>query len=254
MKKKILITAILFSGAALLNSCSDSETSTQLSIQKDCNDAQNQCSVQLVEATVEKTTNLLGKSQSKTIASQPAAAGQDLTWVINGDGTLAKSEDLVEAGVPPCAGTDCTLTENPSGFTFNIDPSNSISATGTATLNGTVYNLADIAPATVQTNENPVPTSVYACFMKNFDAYAQISASRSVPNNAATDESCQAAANSDSTWSLTWVNLTGSPVQVTVNSARVYTINDGVSYSWNAAKMDAYGSTTPPHLLNIHLR
>ena len=115
---------MLFSGAALLSSCSDSDSTTQLSIQKDCNEAQNQCSVELVNETIVRSTNMLGKTNKKVTGSTPVPVGSDFEWVINGNGALATSADLDDNDLPKCVAATCTLKDNPSGFTFNIATTN----------------------------------------------------------------------------------------------------------------------------------
>ena len=153
-EKKSLIIMLL--GVTLLNSCTDSEKFTQLSIKQQCNSEKNICSSLLLEETILKTTNILGKTKIKIIETQPVTVGEDFTWVINGTAELATSFNLTSNELPSCSSTLCVDSENPSGFTFNKG-SNSVGARGIVTSGGKEVNLNSIPVAKVYTTEDGIP-------------------------------------------------------------------------------------------------
>ena len=137
MKKKILISSILISGAAMLASCSDSSTDSELRIVEGCNTANESCTVELTEAVVNLQTNFLGKTTEHLVKQTPLQAIEGkIKWET--DGTVDADNEI-------CVDADCSINTNPSAFSFAAGP-HTIGVSGTVTVNGKSINLAEAVP------------------------------------------------------------------------------------------------------------
>jgi len=151
MKKKILISSLLISGAAMLASCTESSTDSELRIVDQCNTTSGLCKFELTDAVVIRQSFILGKATTHVVSQTPIQSIEgDITWVAPG-GTPADNAAVETAFGTGCENDDCTNSANPTAFTFGAG-GHSISVTGTIVHNGQSINLADaVAPVSIDT-------------------------------------------------------------------------------------------------------
>ena len=151
MKKKILISALLISGVAMLASCTESSTDSELRIVDQCNTASGLCKFELTDAVINRQSYILGKATTHVVSQTPIQSIEgDITWVAPG-GTLADNATVETAFGTGCENDVCTDSANPTAFTFGAG-GHSISVTGTIMHNGQSINLADaVAPVSIDT-------------------------------------------------------------------------------------------------------
>ncbi|APC95293.1 DUF3281 family protein [Francisella tularensis subsp. novicida] len=151
-KKKLLIGTAILSSAAILGSCGKSETATQLRIVDQCNTANDLCKFELTNAVVSRYTNLLGKTIERVESQTPLQDIQGtITWNPPAGATLATNTDVVTQLGSGCQNDSCTANANPTAFNLQVG-SNSISVSGTITVNGKTVDLAStVPPVTVDT-------------------------------------------------------------------------------------------------------
>ncbi|MGQ4006191.1 DUF3281 family protein [Francisellaceae bacterium CB300] len=155
MKKTIIATSIAL-GALALSSCSDSKTTNELQIEKQCTTANDLCKFELTNAVVVHQTNLLGKTTEKTLSRSPL---QDIVGVINWVG-VAENATVVADFDSGCENDTCTRTANPTALTFDAG-NNSVSVTGTVTVDGKSVDLEAAVPSVDITTEQALDSVTF---------------------------------------------------------------------------------------------
>ncbi|APA82231.1 DUF3281 family protein [Francisella tularensis] len=152
IKKQVLIGAAIVSSAALLGSCGKSETATELRIIDQCNTANTLCKFELANTVLSRYTNALGKTIERVESQTPLQNIQGtITWIPSAGATLANSATVQTEFGSGCENDSCTANANPTAYNLAAG-SNSISVSGTVTVNGQTVDLATAVPAvTVET-------------------------------------------------------------------------------------------------------
>lgn len=129
MKKTLLATGIL-AGAFALSSCGKHEEVQEPRIIKECSGLV--CSFAIEDDTLQRYTNLLGKSTDRVVKRSQLKGDQDqIEWVIPGGGQLADNSQLMQRGLMPCIGSECSLNSNPTGWVFTSTSPQQVSVSGT---------------------------------------------------------------------------------------------------------------------------
>ncbi|AEB27974.1 DUF3281 family protein [Francisella hispaniensis] len=151
-RKKLLIGTAIISSAAILGSCSKSETDTELRIVDQCNTANDLCKFELTNAVVSRYTNLLGKTIERLESQIPLQDIQGtITWNPPAGATPANNADVVTQLGSGCQNDSCTVNANPTAYNLAAG-SNAISVSGNVTVNGKTVDLATaVPPVTVDT-------------------------------------------------------------------------------------------------------
>lgn len=160
MKKKILISSVLIAGTAMLASCiNESETTNELRIEEKCNTDSDLCRFELVNATVLRQTNVLGREVTRTLNKAPLQSIEGvITWAAT-NGTPADSAVVATELGQGCENDDCTVNANPTAFEFATGGSNAVSLSGNVMVDGKLVDLSlAVKPVTVDTVEEPIAT------------------------------------------------------------------------------------------------
>jgi len=132
MKKTILSLSVL-AGAFALSSCEKAEQVQEPKIVQQCNGLV--CSFAIEDDTLQRYTNLLGKSTDRVVKRTQLKGAQDsVTWIIQGGGKEANNTQLLDRGLTPCSvddGDTCSLTSNPTGWVFKSTDPQEVSVSGT---------------------------------------------------------------------------------------------------------------------------
>ncbi|AJI45534.1 DUF3281 family protein [Francisella tularensis subsp. novicida] len=153
-KKKLLIGAVVISSTVLLASCDKPRTATELRIVDHCNTANDLCEFELTDAVVSRYTNILGKTIER-VESQTPLHDSDIkgtiTWNLPIGAAFADNSDVkTELGLN-CQNDSCTANSNPTAYNLAVG-SNTISVSGTVTVDGKQINLAtDVKPDVIDT-------------------------------------------------------------------------------------------------------
>lgn len=139
--------------AFAISSCSDNEQTQELKIDKECNTDGSLCSFELINATISRTTTLLGKEIIKVVKKEPLTSIQGTFVWLATNGNEATTAELESNGFRGCAGAICTNSENPTGFTFAVAGDNPVSISGTVIINGVETSLASVPAVDVNTSE-----------------------------------------------------------------------------------------------------
>ncbi|AEB27516.1 hypothetical protein FNFX1_0568 [Francisella cf. novicida Fx1] len=152
-KKKLFISTVIISSAAILGSCGKSETATELRIVNQCNTSNDLCKFELTNAVVSRYTNLLGKTIERVESQTPLQDIQGtITWNPPAGATLATNTDVVTQLGSGCQNNSCTANANPTAYNLAAG-SNAISISGNVTVNGKTVDLATVPPVTVETEQ-----------------------------------------------------------------------------------------------------
>jgi hypothetical protein len=127
--KKIIFSMSVLAGAFALSSCSKSEEIQEPQIVQSC--VGTVCSLAVVDDTLNRYTNLLGKSIDRVVKRTQLKGDQDqVTWIII-NGKLATNNQLLQRNLMSCIDSGCSLNSNPTGLVFNSTDNQTVSVSGT---------------------------------------------------------------------------------------------------------------------------
>ncbi|APC94498.1 DUF3281 family protein [Francisella tularensis subsp. novicida] len=151
-KKKVVIGAAIISGTVLLASCGKTTTATELRIVDQCTPANDLCEFELTDAVVSRYTNILGKTIERVESKTPLHDIQGtITWNAPSTAGLADNATVKSAIGVSCQDDNCTANSNPTAYNLAAG-SNTISVSGTVTVDGKTIDLAtDVQPDVVET-------------------------------------------------------------------------------------------------------
>ncbi|ABK89989.1 DUF3281 family protein [Francisella tularensis subsp. novicida] len=148
-KKKLLIGMVTISGIVILGSCGKTETVNELLIVDQCNDVRDLCRLELANAQVSRYTNFLGKTIKRLQSQTPLRDIQGtVTWNASAGTSLADNSDVQSELGLSCQDDNCTANSNSTAYTLPVG-SNTISVSGTVTVDGKTIDLATDVPALV---------------------------------------------------------------------------------------------------------
>ena len=128
--KKTILTMSLLVGALAISSCSKNEEVQEPQIIQSCSGLV--CSFAIEDDTLDRFTNLLGKSIDRVVKRTQLIGEQDqVTWNISGAGQVANTTQLMDRDLTPCVDDTCTLNSNPTGWVFTSTDSQEVSVSGT---------------------------------------------------------------------------------------------------------------------------
>ena len=132
-KNKFISLISITTASVCLSSCIHTEENTELKIVSEC--AQNICHIEVVQADILRTTNILGKTTERILNKTPlVSSNNSLTWSISG-GSFANSQQMLVSSLPACENDNCSPTSNPTGYIFPTGPAtHAISVSGNVTL------------------------------------------------------------------------------------------------------------------------
>ena len=140
---KLFSLISITTASVCLSSCIKTQEIQEPKIVGAC--AQNICHIELVQADIFKTTNLLGKTTEKVLSTTPLRSASDsLTWTISDSGTWATSEEMSSSNLPACESSPCAPTDNPTGYVFPTDSAthtHKVSVSATIITNGTTKEI-----------------------------------------------------------------------------------------------------------------
>ncbi|MBK2356642.1 DUF3281 family protein [Francisella hispaniensis] len=153
-KKRLVLGAAIISSTVLLASCGKTTTAKELRIIDNCTEAKDLCEFELTDAVVSRYTNILGKTiervESKTPLHDSDIKGT-ITWNAPGSAALADNASLQSVLGVSCQDDKCTENSNPTAYKLAAG-SNTISVSGTVTVDGQTIDLAtDVKPITEDT-------------------------------------------------------------------------------------------------------
>ena len=131
-KKRTILVAGLLGLAFMIGSCSKNEQVQEPQIIKSCIGLV--CSFAIEDDTLNRFTNLLGKSIDRVVKRTQLRGAQDqVIWNISGGGQEANNTQLMERGLTPCLdeGDTCSLNSNPTGWVFTSTDPQQVSVSGT---------------------------------------------------------------------------------------------------------------------------
>ncbi|APA83200.1 DUF3281 family protein [Francisella tularensis] len=151
-KKKVVIGAAIISGTVLLASCGKTTTATELRIVDQCTPASDLCEFELTDAVVSRYTNMLGKTIERVESKTPLHDIQGtITWNAPATASLADNATVKSTLGVSCQDDSCTANSNPTAYSLAAG-SNTISVSGTVTVDGKTIDLAtDVQPDVVDT-------------------------------------------------------------------------------------------------------
>ena len=127
-KRQIYSLINLAAIALLLSNCSKNEQVQEPRIIQECSALV--CSFAIEDDTLNRYTNLLGKSKDKVVKRTQLKGDQDqVTWTI-GNGQLATNNQLLQRNLMTCVDGGCTLNSNPTGWVFNTTDHQTVSVSG----------------------------------------------------------------------------------------------------------------------------
>ncbi|API87116.1 hypothetical protein [Francisella uliginis] len=129
MKRKLLRSIPLLSGALLLADCGKNESVEETQIVSECNGLV--CSIAIEDVQLRRYTNVLGATKDRVVKREALTGPEDkITWELN-NGDLATNNQLMNKGLMPCIGEVCTLNSNPTGWVYDSEGPQDINVHGT---------------------------------------------------------------------------------------------------------------------------
>ncbi|WP_411763017.1 DUF3281 family protein [Francisella hispaniensis] len=153
-KKRLVLGAAIISSTVLLASCGKTETAKELRIVDNCDTAKDLCQFELTDAVVSRYTNILGKTIERVESKTPLNDIKGtITWNAPGSSSLADNATVQSTLGVSCQDGKCTANSNPTAYSLAVG-SNTISVSGTVTVDGQTIDLAtDVKPITEDTEE-----------------------------------------------------------------------------------------------------
>ena len=125
----------MLSTAAILSSCSGSETTKELRIAKVCTPGNDLCKFELTDAVVDRDTNLIGKTIERIVSSKPLEITEgNIVW--SGGVSVANNDEVTTHFGQGCENGQCSRNSNPTALYFLPNNSTTVKVTGIVTVDG----------------------------------------------------------------------------------------------------------------------
>ena len=119
MKKTLLKSIPLLSDALLLSDCGKNESVEETQVISECNGLV--CSIAIEDVQLRRYTNVLGATKDRVVKREALTGPEDkITWELS-SGELATNSQLMNKGLMPCIGEECTLNSNPTGWIYDAE-------------------------------------------------------------------------------------------------------------------------------------